>query len=128
MKLIQKVVVVQVLTKQSKLELLMYYKKQKRLLETESEQLLFEQKKVEHKNRYQPERVNEYFEHELSLRQEKIKLVDFQMEQLETLPLGSEIRERELETIVDVQVGDEWSEATLNKTIVVTDGIITEIR
>ncbi|WP_088809533.1 MULTISPECIES: YlqD family protein [Listeria] len=128
MKLIQKVVIMQVLTEQSKLELLTYYKEQKRLLETESEQLLFEQKKVEHKNRYQPERVNEYFEHELNLRQEKIKLVEFQMEQLETLPLGSEIRERELETIVDVQVGDEWSDATLSKTIVVTDGVITEIR
>ncbi|EMG27011.1 hypothetical protein LFLEISCH_13455 [Listeria fleischmannii subsp. fleischmannii LU2006-1] len=85
-------------------------------------------KKVTHKNRYQPERVSDYFEHELNLRQEKIKLVDFQMEQLSVLPLGSEIRERELETIVDVMVGDKWDENTLNKTIVVTDGVITEIR
>ncbi|KMT57963.1 hypothetical protein X560_2504 [Listeria fleischmannii 1991] len=128
MKLIQKVVIMQVLTEQSKSELIRYYTKQKRLLETEIEQLLFEEKKVTHKNRYQPERVSDYFEHELNLRQEKIKLVDFQMEQLSVLPLGSEIRERELETIVDVMVGDKWDENTLNKTIVVTDGVITEIR
>ncbi|EIA20779.1 YlqD family protein [Listeria fleischmannii] len=128
MKLIQKVVIMQVLTEQSKSELIHYYTKQKRLLETEMEQLLFEEKKVTHKNRYQPERVSDYFEHELNLRQEKIKLVDFQMEQLNVLPLGSEIRERELETIVDVMVGDKWDENTLNKTIVVTDGVITEIR
>lgn len=128
MKLIQKVVIMQVLTEQSKSELIHYYTKQKRLLETEMEQLLFEEKKVTHKNRYQPERVSDYFEHELNLRQEQIKLVDFQMEQLNVLPLGSEIRERELETIVDVMVGDKWDENTLNKTIVVTDGVITEIR
>ncbi|EMG27012.1 hypothetical protein LFLEISCH_13460 [Listeria fleischmannii subsp. fleischmannii LU2006-1] len=45
MKLIQKVVIMQVLTEQSKSELIRYYTKQKRLLETEIEQLLFEEKK-----------------------------------------------------------------------------------
>ncbi|EUJ58887.1 hypothetical protein MCOL2_07454 [Listeria fleischmannii FSL S10-1203] len=45
MKLIQKVVIMQVLTEQSKSELIHYYTKQKRLLETEMEQLLFEEKK-----------------------------------------------------------------------------------
>ncbi|EQC2287776.1 YlqD family protein, partial [Listeria monocytogenes] len=59
---------------------------------------------------------------------EKKKLIQFQMEQLEVLELGSEIREREMETIIDVQVGDKWDKSIFDKTIVVKDGIIVEIR
>lgn len=50
------------------------------------------------------------------------------MEQLEILPLGSEIREREMEAILEISVGDRWDESFFDKTIVVTDGIVTEIR
>lgn len=70
----------------------------------------------------------DYFTHELDLRREKKKLIQFQMEQLEVLELGSEIREREMETIIDVQVGDKWDKSIFDKTIVVKDGIIVEIR
>ncbi|MBC8845008.1 hypothetical protein IAI16_34030, partial [Escherichia coli] len=38
------------------------------------------------------------------------------------------IREREMETIIDVQVGDKWDKSIFDKTIVVKDGIIVEIR
>ncbi|MGJ8730180.1 YlqD family protein [Listeria aquatica] len=128
MQIVQKITVKQVLTKKSRAELLTYYSEQRKLLEKEREQLLFEQKKVEHKNRYQKEQVSDYFEQEMQVRKEKIKLVDFQMEQLEILPLGSEIREREMEAILEISVGDRWDESFFDKTIVVTDGIVTEIR
>ena len=49
------------------------------------------------------------------------------MEQLEILPLGSQLKEREVQGLVNVEVGDKWDDF-LNKTIVVKDGIITEIR
>ncbi|MBC1522113.1 YlqD family protein [Listeria aquatica] len=128
MQIVQKITVKQVLTEKSRAELLTYYSEQRKLLEKEREQLLFEQKKVEHKNRYQKEQVSDYFEQEMQVRKEKIKLVDFQMEQLEILPLGSEIREREMEAILEISVGDRWDESFFDKTIVVTDGIVTEIR
>ncbi|EED2517054.1 hypothetical protein G7177_002014 [Listeria monocytogenes] len=128
MEVIQKVVVKQILTEASKQELIEYYTEQKRQIEQECDQLHFEQKKMERKSKFQPERVADYFTHELDLRREKKKLIQFQMEQLEVLELGSEIREREMETIIDVQVGDKWDKSIFDKTIVVKDGIIVEIR
>ncbi|EUJ33433.1 hypothetical protein MFLO_02743 [Listeria floridensis FSL S10-1187] len=128
MQIIQKITVKQVLTEKSRAELLEYYETQRQTLEKEREQLLFEQKKVEHKNKFQREQVSDYFEREVHLRKEKIKLVDFQVEQLQTLPLGSEIREREMEALAEIAVGDKWDASLFNKTIVVTDGIVTEIR
>ncbi|WP_099224339.1 YlqD family protein [Listeria costaricensis] len=128
MKIIQKATVKQVLTERSKEELLIYYAKQKRLLEQESDQLHFEKKKVERKNKFQSEQVGAYFDREIDLRHEKIKLVDFQIEQLETLPLGSEIKERDIETLIEINVGDAWDESLFQKTIVVRDGTIIEIR
>ncbi|WP_163653846.1 YlqD family protein [Listeria sp. PSOL-1] len=128
MKIIQKITVKQVLTKQSKAKLLTYYNEQKRMLQQESDQLHFERKKVERKNKYNLENITEYFERELNLRHEKMKLVDFQMDQLEVLPLGSEVREREIEALIEVNVGDVWNDTLFDKTIVVTDEVVTEIR
>lgn len=71
--------------------------------------------------------LHNYFEKEIENRNEKIKLLEFQIEQLEILPLGSQLKEREVQGLVNVEVGDKWND-NLNKTIVVKDGVITEIR
>lgn len=73
MQIVQKITVKQVLTEKSRAELLTYYSEQRKLLEKEREQLLFEQKKVEHKNRYQKEQVSDYFEQEMQVRKGKNK-------------------------------------------------------
>ncbi|CCQ21304.1 Uncharacterized protein ylqD [Listeria monocytogenes] len=57
MEIIQKVVVKQILTEASKQELIEYYTEQKRQIEQECDQLHFEQKKMERKSKFQPERV-----------------------------------------------------------------------
>ncbi len=59
---------------------------------------------------------------------EKIKLTDFQIDQLQILPLGSELKDKEIQGILEVQVGDNWEEKNLSRTIVVKDGYISEIR
>ena len=59
---------------------------------------------------------------------EKIKQIEFQLEQLHMLPIGSEIKEQEIQAIVSVNEGDCWSEITQHKTIVVKDDVIIEIR
>lgn len=129
MKIIQKVVVKQILTESSKQELLHYYQNQRADLENEMEQLRFEQKKAEHKSSgYNQNQITIYFSREINFRQEKIKLADFQINQLDILPLGSEIRERELDTIQEIGVGDDWKTALLNREIIVKDGIVIEIR
>jgi hypothetical protein len=44
------------------------------------------------------------------------------------LPLGSELKDKEVEAIVDINVGDKWDEHINESTIIVKDGIIAEIR
>ncbi|KGL40893.1 hypothetical protein BMT55_13755 [Listeria newyorkensis] len=128
MKIIQKVTVKQILTEKSKEKLFQFYLEQRQTLQKESDQLHFEQKKMEHKNKFNQESVNSYFEKEIEMRHEKVKIIEFQVEQLEILPIGSEIKERELEAILDVAVGDAWDETIFAKTIVVKDDVIIEIR
>ena len=64
----------------------------------------------------------------MNKRQEKEKLLEFQIEQLHMLPLGSELKEKEVQALVDVQVGDIWDEGFGDSTIIIRDGIIDEIR
>ena len=56
------------------------------------------------------------------IRHEKIKLLEFQIEQLHILPLGSELKEKEVQVLVEVQIGDTGSKLTEEKTIVIKDG------
>jgi hypothetical protein len=128
MEIIQKVVIKQVLTEKSKELLLQKYTKKIEQLERECAQLQFEQKKFEKEKKFSPSQVRAYFGKEIDKRKEKIKQYEFQIQQLDVLPLGSEIKEQELETIVTVEIGDRWDELAKGKTIVVKDGIIIDIR
>ena len=128
MNIIQTVTVKQVLTENSKQELLEGYAAKRKQLQKESDQLRFELKKQEKTKKLHPASLKQHFEKEIQLRQEKVQLLDFQIEQLHILPLGSEIKETELQGIVDVSVGDQWDEFLSGKTIIVKDGIVAEIR
>lgn len=44
------------------------------------------------------------------------------------LPLGSELKEREVEALVEVNVGDRWEEVTKTRAIIIEDGVVKEIR
>lgn len=128
MKVLQTVVVKQVLTEESKGKIHQKYLSRKLQLQKECDQLRFELKKLEKSKKFQPETLKKHFEQEIKLHKEKIKLLDFQIEQLHILPLGSEIKETELQGIVEVKVGDQWDEFLSGKTIIVKDGIVAEIR
>lgn len=128
MKILQNVIVNQVLTESSKNQLLEKYKSKRLQLQKESEQLRFELKKLEKTRTLQPASLRAHFEKEINQRQEKIKLLEFQMEQLEILPAGSELKEREVQSIIDVEIGADWDEIMARKTIVIKDGIVSEIR
>ncbi|MGM9924157.1 MAG: YlqD family protein [Bacillus sp. (in: firmicutes)] len=128
MKILQTITVNQVLTTASKNQLLEKYKSQYTQLQKEIDQLKFEMKKLEKTKKVQPMTLRKHFEKEISHRAEKIKLLDFQMEQLDILPIGSELKERDVEALIDVEVGSDWDELMKTKIIVVTDGKVTEIR
>lgn len=128
MKLVTNVSVVQVLTEASKEKLKMTFSSRIQQLEKEIGQLQFEKKRLEKKRKYPEYRLQQYFDREINNRKEKIELLEFQLEQLEILPPGSEIKEQDMQAIVDVQVGDHWENVLNGVTIVIKDGIITEIR
>jgi hypothetical protein len=125
---IHTITIKQVLTEKSKDLLMKRYENQKFHLAKESDQLQFEMKKIERSKKYQSHKLNQHFERELNERAEKIKLLDFQIEQLNILPIGSELKEKEVQGMVDIQVGDNWEEEALSKTIIIEDGIVKEIR
>ncbi|GIN70497.1 hypothetical protein J14TS2_09720 [Bacillus sp. J14TS2] len=128
MKILQKVNVKQVLTEQSKDQLLKKYERNKQQLEKECDQLFFEMKKLERNRKYPAGGLKTQFDKEIDLRKEKIKMIEFQIEQVEILPLGSELQDQEVSAMVDISVGDHWEETVSGKTIIIKDGIITEIR
>lgn len=98
------------------------------MLQKECDQLRFELKKLDRTKKFPSASLKSHFEKEINGRKEKIKLIDFQIEQLNLLPLGSEIKEKEVQALVDVNVGDSWDQITKEQMIIVKDGIIIEIR
>jgi hypothetical protein len=122
MKILQTVVVKQKLTEKSKDILLDTFQLKKLQLQKECEQLRFEYKKVEKNRKQQPQTLKSYYNKEIEKRQEKVKLLDFQIEQIHKLPLGSEIKEKEINAIVDIEVGDKWEDINTLKTIVIKEG------
>lgn len=128
MKLLQTVTVKFVLTENSKRDLQEKYHSDKLQLEKECEQLRFEKKRLEKTKKYGQEMIAQSFDKEIQNRSDKIKQVEFLLEQLHMLPLGSEIKEKEIQALVDVREGDRWSEVTQDKTIIIKDDVIIEIR
>ena len=128
MKLLQSVVVKQVLTEKSKEGLQEKYHTNILQLQKECDQLRFEMKKLEKNKKIHQPNLSKQFEKEIQNRLEKIKLIEFQLEQLHILPLESELKEKEVQALVEVQIGDRWSKLTGEKTIVIKDDFIVEIR
>ncbi|MCM3110177.1 YlqD family protein [Lederbergia lenta] len=128
MQILQNVTVKRVLTEKSKELLVNKYHNNKAQLQKECDQLLFEQKKLEKTRKYSAASLKAQFDKEIDTRKEKIKLIDFQIEQLEILPFGSELKDDDLQSIVDINIGDNWDDITKGKTIIIKDGVIVEIR
>lgn len=126
MEIFQTVTVKQILTETSREQLLNHFMQTKQQLEREIDQLAFQLKKKEKTN--QTEEMRKQYQREISKRMDKIKIADFQIQQLHTLPLGSEMKEKEMNAILEVQVGDRWDDLKKEKTIVIKDGIVVEIR
>jgi YlqD protein len=126
MEIFQTVSVKQILTETSREQLLNHFMQTKQQLEREIDQLAFQLKKKEKTN--QTEEMRKQYQREISKRMDKIKIADFQIQQIHTLPLGSEIKEKEMNAILEVHVGDRWDDLIKEKTIVIKDGIVVEIR
>lgn len=127
MQLIKKVIIKQVLTENSKSRMWNEWKQTQEQLERECEQLLFEQRKLQHKHGKSKQVIKDRFLHEIETRKEKIKQIDFKIEQLSLLELGSEIVEQEMDAMVEVTVGTKWSAIHEPSTIVIRDDIVVRM-
>ncbi len=125
MKILQTVTIKQVLTEKSKQDLYEKFSLQKLQLQKECEQLRFERKRMESNKKLLSSQVQIY-ENEISSRKDLMENLDFKIEQLHMLPLGSEIKQREIQAVIDVEIGDQWD--ALEKTIVVKEGKVVDIR
>ncbi len=96
-------------------------------LEQECQQLLFEQRKMNNKTAFSKQDIAQKFHEEIELRKDKIKAIDFKMEQLEILAIGSEILENEVEALVEVEEGTHWSKLMNDEAIILKDDIVVRI-
>lgn len=127
MQIIKKVPVKRVLTESSKASMQEQFEERKSQLDQECQQLSFERKKIEAKPNISREDVSKRFQREIDKRKEKISWIDYQLEQLDVLPLGSEITDDEVDTIVQVQEGDLWEDVNRQGAIIVQDGKVIRI-
>ncbi|MFC4404603.1 YlqD family protein [Gracilibacillus xinjiangensis] len=127
MKIIRKVAVKQIVTDKTKAQLKEEYEWKVFKLEQECQQLLFEQKKLEQRSSKNKADIALKFQKEMSNRKDHIKWYKYKLEQLEILPIGSEISDGEVEAMVEIEEGMNWNELVDQKTIVIKDGIITKI-
>ncbi len=56
-----------------------------------------------------------------------MKLLDFKIEQLDELKMGSEIVEKEVEALVEVEVGSDWNHIMKEQAIVIKDDKVIRI-
>ncbi|MGN7310388.1 YlqD family protein [Alkalicoccobacillus gibsonii] len=68
------------------------------------------------------------YEQEMNKRIEKKKGIEFRLQQLERLPIGSEITSGQAQAIVELNVGDPWPDTEQPLEVVVKDGIIEQFR
>ena len=126
MEIIKKIPVKQVLTEESKRAISYKLQTEGTQLQKECEQLSFELKKAERSAKGQLNAIRTSFQKEIERRKAKLKSIEFQLEQLEIVPLGTEIKESEVEVILDIKEGDHWDGFV--QEIIVENGIIKEIR
>ncbi|WP_163579811.1 YlqD family protein [Gracilibacillus saliphilus] len=127
MKIIKKVAVKKIVTDQSKEQLREEYQFKIFQLEQECEQLKFEQKKLEQRSANKKADIAAKFKKELSNRKDHINWYKYKLEQLDILPIGSEINDGEVEAVIDIEEGMNWDDLTEQKSIIIKDGMIKKI-
>ncbi|RDW17858.1 YlqD family protein [Oceanobacillus chungangensis] len=126
MKIIKKVLIKQIVTEKSKEKINRKFNEQKMRLEQECQQLLFEKRKLQNKASISKQEITQRFQQEIDNRKEKIKLVEFKVEQLDMLEIGSEIIEKEVEALVEVTEGSHWNDID-SAAIIIKDDVVIRI-
>lgn len=127
MQIIKRIQIKQIITENSKEELRSKFKQEKNRLDLECQQLLFEKRKLKNRSGTSKQQIHERFNQEIEQRKDKMKLIDFKLEQLELLEIGSEIVEKEVDALVEVKEGSNWNEIIGKQAIVIEDNKVVRI-
>lgn len=127
MQIMKRVIIKQVLTETSKKILREKFAQEKEQLSIECQQLQFEQRKLKHQLSSSKQEIKNRFQQEIKNRKDKIMMIDFKIEQLDMLEIGSEIIENEVNALVHVQVGDRWDEVNKKQSIIIKDNVVVRI-
>src|SRR5690625_4018449 len=127
MKLIKKILIKQIITKNNKKKLESKFKDEKKDLALKCEQLIFEKKKLQKEKKSATHKIEQRIQVEIDNRKRKINQIDFQLEQLHQLPLGSEIVETKMESLVEVKLGMDWANFQKETEIFIEDDIVIRI-
>lgn len=127
MQIIRKVLIKRVITEKSRIQLKEAFEKEIKKLKRESQQLLFEQRKLQNKMNHSKQEIKQRFQREIKRRKDKIVLIEFKIEQLDILQIGSEIVEGEVDAIVNVEIGSDWQDIMNTQSIVIKDDVVIRI-
>ncbi|RCW70740.1 YlqD family protein [Saliterribacillus persicus] len=129
MQIIQKVQIKKILTDNSREQLREEYEQSIRQYENESQQLLFEQKKLEHRTNStsKKQEITDRFQKEISNRDDHINWYRYKIQQLDSLPVGSEIPAGEVDALVEVEEGMKWEQIKQNSSITIEDGVVVKL-
>jgi len=132
MKIKRPVQVKVILTETSKNELAIEYQERLNQLKLELEQLRFQTKKLLHdaskKSPEQQRLYQERLKNEEKKMNEQIENMQFQIEQIDLVPIGTEIHHSTIESEVEIKVGDVWEDLMKSCEIIIRDGVVHEIR
>lgn len=127
MNIIKKVLIKQIVTEESKAKISSNFHNHKLRLEQECQQLLFEKRKLQNKTGVSKQDIEQRFQQEINNRKEKIKLIDFKIDQLNELEIGSEIIESEVDALVEVEIGANWKDLMEEQAIIIKDDVVVRI-
>jgi len=132
LKIKRPVIVKMVLTDKMRLSLEEEYQSTIQRMELELEQLQFQSKKMlQDSAKKGPEAyqiVQDRLQKEEKSRKDKINHVQELQKQLRLLPNGSEMVHSQVESEVEVNVGDHWDKLMGKTEIIIKDGLVIEIR
>ncbi|HLR60742.1 MAG TPA: YlqD family protein [Pseudogracilibacillus sp.] len=127
MKVIKQILIKQVITENSKIKLEKKFKQEKSDLDLECKQLIFEKKKLQKERKSATHKIEQRFQIEIDNRKRKINQIDFKLGQLYQLPLGSEILESKMDSLIEVTTGMNWEKFQNETAIIIKDDIVLRI-
>src|SRR5699024_1120796 len=127
MQIIKTVQIKQVITELSKAKLFEKFQTEKDRLQLECDQLQFEQLKMKKQHLQKTQEIDTRFHEEILEREEKMDMLDFKLDQLDQLEIGSEIIEGEVHSLQDIRVGDDWNDILEEQSIIIKDDVVIKI-